>query len=121
MKDPEQDDWDDDEYNYYPEYNYEPQKFKFDWSSWEKWLKDAIDDIVKEGDNSWVVKPKKDSKQTAQHLMYLGNNNYKEPIWKHKYFVSDKLDTEWKNHIMEHAAHFLKQPHYYKGLFDNMN
>ena len=22
MEDPEQDDWDDDEYNYYPEYNY---------------------------------------------------------------------------------------------------
>lgn len=130
MKDPEQQDWDDDEYNYYPQYNFDPHEFKFDWNSWEKWLKDALNDIV-EQDGSWIVNGKNKkfpvsdsfSKDTAksQYFLYLGNNHFKEGIWKTSYFINDPINIMWKNHIASHAAHFLKQPAHYKGLFDILN
>jgi hypothetical protein len=125
-QDPEHQDWDDDEYKYYPaeynEYGY-PKDFKFDWSSWEKWLKQAIEDIVKEGDNTWLVNPSKKSNKVSKNEMfaYLGSNSYNEPVWKNKYFVDQKINQQYNNHIIAHAAYFLKQPAYYKGLFDILN
>ncbi len=130
MYDPEHEDYDDDEYKYYPDGGeFKKYEFKFDWTVWEKWLKDALDDIIQEGDNQWIVDGKKfpvsdsASQDTSkdQYFMYLGSNHYKEPIWKAKYFINDKLNTAYKNHIVSHAAHFLKQPLYYKGMFDNLN
>ncbi len=131
--DPEYNEYDDDEYKYYPDggqFNeYNKKDFKFDWASWEKWLKAALDDIIQENENTWVVKPKKfpvsDSapKDTSkeEYFMYLGSNHYQEPIWKTKYFINNKLNTFYKNHIASHAAYFLQQPSYYKGMFDNLN
>lgn len=129
-KDPEQEDYDDDEYKNYPqdynEYGY-PKNFKFDWASWEEWLKDAIEDIIQEDDNSWIIKPLSNkenslnSKWKSQYFMFLGNNQYDEAVWKKKYFISDEIDREWKNHISSNAAHFLKQPVYYRGLQDILN
>jgi hypothetical protein len=126
--DPEQNEYDDDEYNYYPNENY-GWNYKFDMKAWEKWLKEAIEDIVKEGDNTWVVQPKKFpvsdslSKDTAksEYFLYLGSNHYKEAIWKKEYFVSDEINNLWKNHISSNAAYFLKQPNYYKGLHTILN
>ena len=49
-QDPEHSDYDDDEYNYYPQYNdygY-PKEFAINWAAWEEWLSDAIKDIVNE-------------------------------------------------------------------------
>ena len=131
MKDPEHEEWDDDDYNYYPEYSFEPHEFKFDWASWEKWFKDALNDIV-EKDGSWIVGggdnkkfPVSDSfsKDTAksQYFLYLGNNHFEEEVWKVSYFINHPIDIMWKNHIASHASHFLKQPVYYKGLFDILN
>ena len=130
MKDPEQNEWDDDEYNYYPQYNFNSNEFKFDWKSWEKWLKDALDDIV-EQDGSWIVNGKNKkfpvsdsfSKDTAksQYFLYLGSNHYEEAMWKKEYFACDKINIMWKAHISSNAAHYLRQPAYYKGLFDILN
>ena len=128
MYDPEQEDYDDDEYNYYPEENY-GWNYKFDMKAWEQWLKKAIEDIIEEGDNTWIVQPKKfpvsestpqdTSKQT--YFMYLGSNHYEEAIWKAEYFICDKINESYKNHISQHAAYYLKQPEYYKGLHTILN
>ena len=131
--DPEYDEYDDDEYHQYPynEYGY-PKEFNIDWAAWEKWLSQAIQDIVEENDNVWIFgnyKPskKKSSDDTTKkslgdkYFAYLGNNKYDEPLWKTKYFINDKLDQDYKNHIASHAAYFLQQPSYYRGMFDNLN
>tara|TARA_R100001163_G_C5041104_1_gene179228 strand:+ start:372 stop:824 length:453 start_codon:yes stop_codon:yes gene_type:complete len=126
--DPEQNEYDDDEYNYYPEENY-GWNYKFDMQAWEKWLKQAIEDIIQEDENTWVVQPKKfpvsdstpqdTSKQT--YFMYLGSNHYQEAIWTKEYFISDEVNILWKNHISSNAAHYLKQPNYYRGLYNILN
>lgn len=134
-QDPEHNDYDDDDYNYYPQYNdygypSYSKNFKFDWAAWEKWLADAIKEIVNEDDNVWLfgnyqAPPKKNkaniNKLSDKYFMYLGNNQYDESVWKAKYFISDQLDTQYKNHIASNAAHFLQQPDYYKGMFENLN
>tara|TARA_R100000278_G_C5472874_1_gene165136 strand:- start:1777 stop:2178 length:402 start_codon:yes stop_codon:yes gene_type:complete len=126
MYDPEHEDYDDDEYNYYPDES--SWNYKFNLEAWEKWLKQALDDIVQEGENTWVVNPKNPvsdstpndtSKQV--YFMYLGSNHYDEAIWKAKYFICDKINDSYKNHIAQHAAHYLKQPEYYKGLHTILN
>lgn len=111
--------------------------FNFDWSVWELWLKDAIEQIVKEDNNTWVVKPipiseyvsKKfpvtenslnDTAKTKKFL-YLGSNQYDEAIWKKKYFICNPLQIEYINHLSSYAAHFVAQPNYYKGMFDILN
>lgn len=131
-QDPEHEDYDDDEYNYYPEYSdygYSKQ-FKFDWSAWEKWLSDSIKEIVKEDDNMWIFgnyqtpsnKSNSNTKKLSdKYFMYLGNNQYDESIWKAKYFISDKINRQYQNHISSRPGYFLKQPYYYKGMFDNLN
>ncbi len=124
-KDPEHEDYDDDEYKYYPneynEFGY-PKQFNIDWAAWEKWLKDALDEIVQEGDNTWLVNPSTKSKKSKEQLFaYLGTNSYNEAVWKNKYFVVDKVNKQYNNHIVAHAAYFLQQPAYYKGLFDILN
>jgi len=132
--DPEYDEYDDDEHNYYPEYNdygypENSKKYNIDWSAWEKWLKKAIEEIVQEDENTWLVNPSKkfpvsDASKGAskeQFFMHLGSNHYDEAIWKKKHFVVDKLNLEYTNHIQSHAAYFLQMPSYYKGLFDILN
>jgi hypothetical protein len=54
-------------------------------------------------------------------LLYLGNNQYNEPIYKYKHFIENKLLNSYTSHIQNHAAYFIKQPSYYKGLFDILN
>jgi hypothetical protein len=54
-------------------------------------------------------------------LQYLGSNYQGSPIWKKQYFAFDPINTEYKMHIQAHAAHFINQPIYYKGLFDILN
>lgn len=137
-QDPEHEDYDDDEYNYYPEYNEygypNSKKFDVDWAAWEQWLSKAIKDIVKEDDNIWVIgsnstnnSKKSNDEYSIQNLsknkyfMYLGKNNYEETIWKKKYFVKKQIEIFYKKHISSHSVHFLKQPHYYKSMFDILN
>lgn len=54
-------------------------------------------------------------------LLYLGNNHNKEQIWKKKYFIHDKLGTDYVLHLQSHAGYFLRQPRYYKALFEILN
>ena len=119
-QDPEHEDYDDDEYNYYPQYSdydspLHSKKFKFDWAIWESWLSDALKDIVNEKENVWLIGGNK------SNLLYIGNNQYKEPMWKSKYFVSNKMQQEYINHLVSHAAHVVRQPSFYKQMFDIMN
>jgi len=53
--------------------------------------------------------------------LYLGNNQYNEPIYKTKHFVVNSIKNEYIKHLQNNATHFIKQPTYYKGLFDIMN
>ncbi len=129
MSDPEQEDYDDDEYNYYPKNEYE---YNFDISAWEKWLKQAIESIVQENENTWIVQPNESKKfpvsgsaskdvDKNKLFAYLGSNHYQEGVWKAKYFIKDEINDLWNKHIQANAVHFLKQPRYYKGLFDILN
>lgn len=127
-QEPEYNDYDDDDYNYYPEYNdygY-PKDFQIDWAAWEQWLSKAIKEIVEEDNNVWVFggnKKKTTKKFTAsdKYFMYLGSNHYDETIWKAKYFASSEIEREYKNYLASNAAYILKQPNYYKSMFENLN
>jgi hypothetical protein len=132
-------DYEDDNYDDYEDSqdNYGSQHknyFKFDpkaWDVWGKWLQDAINDIVESSPNVWYVHgfpfksiPVNDyfSKSgNFKNSLYLGNNHYKEPIYKTKYFIHNKLDSDYKNHLRSNAVHFLQQPNYYDGMFDILN
>jgi len=52
---------------------------------------------------------------------YVGNNIFKEPIWKTKYWIEDKHYQEYIKHLNSNVVHFLKQPSYYKGMFEILN
>lgn len=127
--DPEHHEYDDDEYNFYPHYEYGGHEFKFDMTAWEKWLKDVINDIIEEN-NTWTFKvdnndlPVNDSTDSTgvkEYFLYFGQNQYAEPIWKLKYFIKEDLDIAYKNHFAANAEHIIKQPQYYRSMFDLMN
>ena len=138
-QDPEHEDYDDDEYKYYPEYNdygypINSKKFDVDWAAWEQWLSQALKEIVEESPNTWSFGyhkgpskkfPVSDSlpkgKLSDKYFMYLGSNHYDEAIWKSKYFINNHFDLMYKNHISTYPAHFLRQPSYYRGMFEILN
>jgi hypothetical protein len=137
------DDDDDDYYDYdNSQNNLESQYkkyFKFDpdaWDAWGKMLYDTLNDIVEHPSNVWYISPKSgDGFQyksipvnswnpntgKGNSLQYLGSNYQGQPIWKKKYFAFDPIQTSYINHIQAHAVYFIKEPHYYKGLFDILN
>jgi hypothetical protein len=104
--------------------------FKFDpdaWDAWGKLLYDTLNDVVEYSPNVWHVygfpvnsyisNTGKDNKS----FQYLGVNYDGVGIWKSEYFIYNKIFHDYIKHIQNHAAYFLKQPHYYKGLFDILN
>jgi hypothetical protein len=108
--------------------------FKFDpdaWDAWGKMLYDTLGDFIDKSSNTWYAygwDPKKFpvnsfSSNTGKNknFQYLGVNYLKEPVFKAKYFVIDPIDIEYVKHLQQHSVHFLKQPNYYKGLFDILN
>jgi hypothetical protein len=108
--------------------------FKFDpdaWDAWGKMLYNTLNDIVESSPNVWYVHgfpfksiPVNDyfsNTGSFKNSLYLGSNHYKEPIYKTKYFIHNKLDTDYKNHLRLNAVHFLQQPNYYEGMFDILN
>jgi hypothetical protein len=134
----ENDDYED-EAKYYPDGGMHKQYFKFDpaaWDAWGKWLYEAMQDIVESNPSVWYTPtyiegwPTKkfpvtgsSHKDTAknQTFLYLGNNQYDEAIWKQKYFISNTIHSMYVDHLADHAVYFVKQPHYYKGMFDILN
>jgi len=141
MNDPydEDDGYDDDQYNYD---NQNIWYFKFDISqnpTFSKWINDIVNNIINPLDESimdqidkaWGINNKSElvfpvnswnsNTGKAKPFQYLGSNYNKEPIWKSKYFVINKINSEYKLHIQTHAIHFVTQPSYYKGLFDILN
>jgi hypothetical protein len=54
-------------------------------------------------------------------FQYLGSNYHGQQIWKSKHFLGDKYNQEYRSHLQIHAAHFVRQPSYYKGMFDILN
>lgn len=108
--------------------------FKFDpdaWDAWGKWLYDALNEVVESSPNVWYaygfpiksvpVNSYFSNTGKDNTFQYLGNNYQNMPIWKKKYFVSNPLNTIYTKHIESNARYFLKQPHYYKGLYDILN
>jgi len=129
-QEPEYEDYDDDEHNYYPEYNEYgyPKDFKIDWVAWEKWLKAAMQDIVFNDNGEWIVssgylpnKQQNKENEISQKFLYFGQNQYDESIWKYKCFISNYFDQQYRNHFMSHASHIVRQPVYYRGMFDMLN
>jgi len=143
MHDPydEDDGYDDDQYDYD---NQNIWHFKFDVSqnpSFSKWIHDIVnnlinpleDSMMNQLDKIWGLEHffnKKESMfpvnswnpNTANDkFQYLGSNYNKEPIWKSKYWINNPINQEYKKHLQSNATHFIKQPNYYKGLFDILN
>jgi len=54
-------------------------------------------------------------------FILLGKNSYNEEVYKNKFFAVDALHIEYLNHLRSHAAHFLQQPQYYRGMFEILN
>jgi hypothetical protein len=133
-EDYEDDSYDDDDSQDNLESHYK-KYFKFDpdaWDAWGKMLYDTLNDIVEHPSNVWYIGPGFKEKSVSVNsyfsstgkdntFQYLGNNYQGSPIWKKKYFVHNKLQTEYINHINKYAIYFLIQPHYYKGMFDILN
>ena len=97
--------------------------FKFDvtYSPLSDWINTTIDKLL--GDQ-FVAFPVNDCLSNAGEgtsLLYLGNNQYNETVWKNKYFIQDKTQDEYIKHLQGHIKHFVAQPSYYKGLFDILN
>lgn len=132
----EYDNYDDyDDSHDHPENKYK-HYFKFDpeaWDAWGKMLYDALNDIVETSPNVWYIGPGFGKKsfpvnsyfsntgKDKKSFQYLGSNYQNNQVWKAKYFVYDPIQHKYINHIQAHAIHFVKQPHYYKGLFDILN
>lgn len=135
---------DDDPYSDYDEYDDDDHSqnipdnkfyFKFDINNidWSKWLYDALNGIIEDSPNQWTVYGNKFpygslpvnswNPGTGGHKshQYLGANYQNQPIWKTKYFIHNKLDADYIRHLESNAVHFIKQPIYYKGLFDILN
>jgi hypothetical protein len=129
------DDYDDDSHeNLEDKYKH---YFKFDpdaWDAWGKMLYDALNDIVETSPNTWIVYGNKfpvsgyvpvnswnPNTGKDKYFQYLGSNYQGQPIWKSKYFVINPVDQIYRSHLKANAIHFLKQPHYYKGMFDILN
>lgn len=127
----EDDGYDDDQYDY--DDKYDPYKFyfKFDVGGTpiSDWITNMINDLfVNPIDNmydfpvvSFPVNSWNSNTAKGNSFQYLGSNYHGVPIWKKKYFVCDPINTEYKLHLQANAHHFIKQPNYYKGLFDILN
>lgn len=142
MDDQYDDEYDDDDYHDYDHPSLNPNQWYFSFdvsnnSGLSKWLVDMLSNLKWTSDsdinifdinnipgfpvkkfpvNSW--NPNTGGTKKPQ---YLGSNYYGEQIWKSKYFVSDPINQEYKNHLQHNAAHFIRQPKYYKGMFDILN
>ena len=108
--------------------------FKFDpeaWDAWGKILYDALDGLVENSPNVWYIGnlPKESFPVSSyfsnagkdKTFQYLGSNYQNSQVWKKKYFICDPIQHHYINHIQRHAVHFMKQPYYYKGMFDILN
>ena len=116
-------------------YDDDPYKFYFQFDT--EWIAKYIDEIVKklsesgfeykitniEGFpykslpvNSYFSNTAEDSSS-----LYLGNNYWNEGVWKKKHFIQNKLQSEYVNHLQSNAGYFLRQPQYYKGLYEILN
>jgi hypothetical protein len=135
----EDDEYHDDQYDYD---NQNMWYFKFDISqnpSFSKWVQDIVNNIINPLDNSimdsldkaWGVENKNayvfpvnswnPNTGNDKKFQYLGSNYAGEPVWKSKYWVINPVNQSYKSHLQSHAAHFINQPKYYKGLFDILN
>ena len=120
---------------YDDEFPNDPYKFYFQFDT--EWIAKYIDEIVKklsesgfeykitniEGFpykslpvNSYFSNTAEDSSS-----LYLGNNYWNEGVWKKKHFIQSKLQSEYVNHLQSNAGYFLRQPQYYKGLYEILN
>lgn len=103
-----------------------PIYFSFD--VWSQWLANFLEDIYQTNyDTTWYLGANQDQKNKDESinytnkLIFFGKNAYKEDIWKVKYFIHDDIQTFYRNHYVAHAAHILRQPSHYKGLFEILN
>jgi hypothetical protein len=127
--------YDDDEYDYdHPSLNPYQWFFKFDVgqdSPLSSWISDLINSVMNNDFdiqnipafpvNKFPVNSWNPDAGKGKIFQYLGSNYNGEPIWKSKYFIHDELQSEYINHLSSHAAYFVKQPSYYKSLYEILN
>ena len=116
-------DYADDDYDYdHPSLNNDYQwYYKFDVSAdspISKWLNDIVNGVINNEFVSFPVSSWNPDTGKGNSFQYLGSNYQGSPIWKKHYFVLNKINNQYKLHVQSHASHFLKQPHYYNGMFD---
>lgn len=135
-QDPEHEDYDDDDYKYYPQDD-QSIPFSFDWNIWELWLSEVIKEIVAEEDKdsvSWTftfpnyssskqinANKSLDDQEASKKFIYLGQNLFDEGMWKYKYFVKNYINIEYQQHLISNAKYVLSQPLYYRSLYEIMN
>lgn len=123
---------DDDEYDDYHNYDdndqYDPYKFSFKFDVSSEWFQKLFNDIyypIYISAFPVVSIPVNDYFSNAasgyQTLLYLGNNQYGEKIYKYPNKIMTFTEQQYKEHLQSHAKHFILQPMYYKGLFDILN
>lgn len=136
QEDYDDDGYDDDDYDYdHPSLHPYQYYYKFDVGPdhpISKWISDMVNNFLESSEefkminipgfqhqmfpvNSWHPNT------GGKNLQYLGSNYQGSPIWKKQYFVIDKVNSSYKLHLQAHAAHFIKQPIYYRGMFDILN
>lgn len=134
--------YDDEDDNYDDEYydndygdQYDPYKFYFkfdvDNSSISDWIQKIINDVLKNPYDlnsipgfpfvSFPVNSYFSNTEDNKTSLYLGNNYANEPIWKNKYFIHNKLETEYVLHLQSHTRYVVSQPRYYKSLYEILN
>lgn len=128
-------DYDDYEYDYDDNQDKYKHYFKFDpeaWDAWGKFLYETLGGIVESSSNVWYIGqylPEKfvpvnsyiSNTGQGNTFQYLGSNYDGVNVWKNQYFAYNKIHHEYIKHIQQYATHFMKQPHYYKGMFDILN
>lgn len=58
---------------------------------------------------------------TSNQYTSIGQNIYKETIWKPKYLAKDEININYINHLASNPVHVLQQPHYYRNMFTILN
>lgn len=133
----EDDEYEDDEYDYdHPSLNPYQYYYKFDAGPdhpISKWINDIVNNLMGSSDNYKItnipgfpikmfpVNSWNPNAGKGNSFQYLGSNYAGEPIWKSKYFIHDKLQSDYINHLSNYAAYFVQQPSYYKSLYEILN
>ena len=119
-----EDNYSDDYDNHNPTQDDNLKKFYFTFDinyNWPAWIYNIINipdfPVISVPVNDYFL----NTESGYNALLYLGNNQYGEGMYKYKNFIQDDMKKEYIAHLQSNARHFVSMPVYYKGLFDILN